>query len=275
MPNQRTIAMPDGAWAENAETNIPLPPVPGTAYRNPVVNLPEWRGGQRFEMIVDSSKWNQLFYLLTNMVRQIEQMGVPVWSPQTNYVVDSIVMGVDGVLYQAVAASGPSSVGAQPPPNSGFWEFAVTAPPAADSYALTVNDEASGADIVLGDLNDAAPVAPAGRQNVKWQRFGDHISASVPSPVTLTTNAPLTGGGSLDQNRTLGVNAAGAATSSADGTAGVVQLAADNAATTERGKAATPAGVAAMFNDRITYGTAALTAGTDALTSGVVYLQYE
>ena len=127
--------MPDGIWGENAETTIPLPPAPGTAYRNPIVNLNEWQGGHGFERIADSSKWNQLFYLLTGMVRAIEQTGIPVWSTMTNYSIGSITMGTDGNLYQAIAASGPSTVGAQPPPNTGYWKPAI----AGDNFTFTVN----------------------------------------------------------------------------------------------------------------------------------------
>ena len=141
MPDARTISMPDGVWAENADTVIPLPPVTGTAYRNPSVDLPEWQDGQRFGAIVDSAKLNQLLYLLTRIVRQIEQTGIPVWSPQTNYSIDSVAMGTDGTLYQATAASGPESGGTHPPPDAGYWKLAIATAPANDTYVLKVNGE--------------------------------------------------------------------------------------------------------------------------------------
>jgi len=36
-------------------------------------------------------------------------------------------------------------------------------------------------ETVLANFNDTNPAAPAGRQNVQWQRNGDNISASVPT----------------------------------------------------------------------------------------------
>ena len=37
-------------------------------------------------------------------------------------------------------------------------------------------------ETVLANFNDTNPAAPAGRQNVQWQRNGDNISASIPEP---------------------------------------------------------------------------------------------
>ena len=118
--------MPGGNWAENAETAIPIPPVPGTAYRNPTVDLAEWQRGWPYTKKVDSSKWNQLLYLLTSIVREIEQTGILTWSDQTNFLKDAMTMGTDGVLYHATAPSGPGvATGAQQPPNATYWKKAI------------------------------------------------------------------------------------------------------------------------------------------------------
>ena len=122
MAEQRTITMPKGNWADGAETTIPFPPETGTAYRNPNVNLSEWRAGHPFEAIVDSSKWNQLFYLLTAMVSAIEKNGILAWSQNTDYLVDAVAMGTNGILYQAKLASGPSGGSArEPSANPTYW----------------------------------------------------------------------------------------------------------------------------------------------------------
>lgn len=69
---------------------------------------------------------------------------------------------------------------------------------------------------------------------------------TVPTSRTISTTAPLTGGGDLSANRVLGISAATAATETTDGDPGSVVYAAGND-TTSWDKAATPAGVAAAL----------------------------
>ena len=120
----RKITIP-GIWAENAETDIPINPVPGIAYRNLDIDSTEFNIGQRYKKIVDSSILNQLLYTLTHMVRETEQMGVLEWSDLTDYKVNSLTMGLDGFLYQAIVPSGPANGGAKPPPNTYYWKTAL------------------------------------------------------------------------------------------------------------------------------------------------------
>jgi hypothetical protein len=64
-------------------------------------------------------------------------------------------------------------------------------------------------------------------------------NSAVQQSTTISTTAPLTGGGNLTTNRTFAISAATGATASADGSAGSVVYAADSD-TTARNKAATP-----------------------------------
>jgi len=92
---------------------------------------------------------------------------------------------------------------------------------------------ASLAEAILGVVADAA-ITPL---TLKGWADGHLIN----------TSTPLAGGGSIHNNLTLSINAAGAATASTAGAPGSVVYAADNAADTVRNQAATPAHVAAKI----------------------------
>jgi hypothetical protein len=69
------------------------------------------------------------------------------------------------------------------------------------------------------------------------------VATAAPKSTTISTTAPLTGGGNLTANRTFAISAAGAATATADGSAGSAIYAKDSDKTS-RNKAATPMNVA-------------------------------
>lgn len=98
---------------------------------------------------------------------------------------------------------------------------------------------ATAAETVTGTLATKA-IHPAG--------LASALGYYVPETRKINTQVPLTGGGVLSGDLTLGVSSAAAATATANGTVGGwVKLAADNAAETVRNMAATPAGVAAQI----------------------------
>ena len=100
---------------------------------------------------------------------------------------------------------------------------------AATTASFLTADESKLDGIEAGaDVTDAANVAAAG---------------AVMGTRTISTTAPLTGGGDLSTNRTLGVSAA------SDTAAGVVELATDaeTVTGTDTTRATTPAGVAAAI----------------------------
>jgi hypothetical protein len=72
------------------------------------------------------------------------------------------------------------------------------------------------------------------------------VATAAPKSTTISTTAPLTGGGNLTANRTLGISPAGAATATADGSAGSAIYAKDSD-TTSRNKSATPMNVATQI----------------------------
>lgn len=141
--DERTITMP-AQWANTANTTIPAPPVPGQAYRNTALSAETIATGQKYSQIADSAEWNQLHWLMSGLIREGEQYGVPRYSPYTDYPQHGICLGAeDGRLYAAVQPSGPNNGGAQPTSNSAYWSALL--PP----DALVVLDNVNIQDEIL------------------------------------------------------------------------------------------------------------------------------
>lgn len=123
--DERSISLPE-QWAKDAQTVIPAPPVPGIAYRNTAITPEQWAHGQDYSRVADSAQWNQMFWTMSGLLKFAEQYGIMPYSPFTDYPEFGICMGTDGVLYQALQASGPNNGGAQPTNNTAFWKHAVS-----------------------------------------------------------------------------------------------------------------------------------------------------
>ena len=134
--DERSINLP-GQWAKDAQTNVPVPPVPGVAYRNPGVDEALMAAGAAYKSYVDSSNWNQLQYLTTGLLGLAQKYGMLPYSSQTDYPVDGRCAGLNGLWYRAVQPSGPNNGGAQPLSNASYWIVADMLP--------TCTTEGSGA----------------------------------------------------------------------------------------------------------------------------------
>lgn len=121
-------------WAKNAQTNIPNPPIPGIAYRNNNLSTIDIENGQAYDKVYDSARYNQIDYCTTGLVQSMEQYGILPWSSLTNYPESALCMGLDGVIYQALQASGPANKEAYPTTDTEYWE----------SYATRVSSSGSG-----------------------------------------------------------------------------------------------------------------------------------
>ncbi len=132
--DERILTMP-GQWAESAQVNIPNPPLPGQAYRNVNIDAANIQQGQQYDRVYDSARHNQLNYLTTGLIQQAEQYGIMPYSRNTDYPEHAICLGLDGIGYQAVQASGPNNGGAQPTSNSTYWN-GVIGVSSSSAYAL-------------------------------------------------------------------------------------------------------------------------------------------
>lgn len=113
-----------GVFAEDANTVIPVTPVPGVAYRN--TNTSEVQNKEGFTYASpppDSAMTNQKLYISTSFTDTIDRHGIPGWSDQVNYDVPAIVWGTDGEFYYALQESGPGTgAGVQDPITSpAYW----------------------------------------------------------------------------------------------------------------------------------------------------------
>lgn len=110
-------------WAKSAQTDIPVPPVPGVAYRNTSQTAAEVESGQAYDKVFDSSRYNQFLYTVSGLVRLMEQHGILPYSELTEYAENGVCLGPDGSAYQALLPSGPgASGGAKPLENTTYWK---------------------------------------------------------------------------------------------------------------------------------------------------------
>ena len=91
-----------GIWAENAQTDIPTPPVAGVTYRDTTLNSTAIDKAWPFKTIVDSSDFNQHAFLQDTLIKEAEQYGVMRWNNTTTYKEGGFCLGQDGKLYQAL-----------------------------------------------------------------------------------------------------------------------------------------------------------------------------
>ena len=80
---QRTFAgVLNSIWGKNAQTTIPTQPVSGIAYRDTDA---EFESGQKYDSLGESSRWNQLLYLLSGLSEECSRFGILPWSSAQPY----------------------------------------------------------------------------------------------------------------------------------------------------------------------------------------------
>lgn len=107
-----------GIWAENAQTDIPTPPVAGVTYRDTTLNSTAIDKAWPFRTIVDSSDFNQHAFLQDTLIKEAEQYGVMRWNNTTTYKEGGFCLGQDGKLYQALR----DNKGKAPTENADDWK---------------------------------------------------------------------------------------------------------------------------------------------------------
>ena len=113
----RNTTLP-GIWAENAQTDIPTPPVAGVTYRDTTLNSTAIDKAWPFKTIVDSSDFNQHAFLQDTLIKESEQYGVMRWNNTTTYKEGGFCLGQDGKLYQAKR----DNQGKEPTANAYDWK---------------------------------------------------------------------------------------------------------------------------------------------------------
>lgn len=107
-----------GIWAENAQTDIPTPPVAGVTYRDTTLNSTAIDKAWPFKTIVDSSDFNQHAFLQDTLIKESEQYGIMRWNNTTRYKEGGFCLGQDGNLYQALR----DNQGKEPTSSTDDWK---------------------------------------------------------------------------------------------------------------------------------------------------------
>ncbi len=106
-------------WGRNANTNIPMPPVPNQPYRKEL-DADIIAQGQGYSTIADVSVWNEVLYQSTGVLDQLEKWGVLPWSSKTSYPAQALTLGTNGIIYRALVDNINVA-----PPNSAYWAVSV------------------------------------------------------------------------------------------------------------------------------------------------------
>lgn len=140
------------AWAEDGSTVIPNPPVAGTTYRDETVDEANIAEGQTYDGVADSARWNQLLYMMTSIMQDCLAHGILPWINTQDYLEGAVVMGSNGNLYKALAAS--KSVDPTTD-DTGKWELAGTINPAKVAAPMSYSSD-EGLKLNLGNSMQVA-----------------------------------------------------------------------------------------------------------------------
>jgi hypothetical protein len=150
----RTLAIPAQAGS-SAQTVIPDNPTPGTAYRNASLAVGTINQGWPYDTVVDSADQNQLMYLITGLLRLLEQTGILPWCATVAYPSAGVFcLGSDNQLYISLQAS----TGKNPTTEAAYWSlYSATIRPAKASGATVFSGTLAAAD-TFQDLDLSAVV---------------------------------------------------------------------------------------------------------------------
>lgn len=142
-----------GIWAENAQTEIPTPPVAGVTYRDTTLNSTTIDQAWPFKTIVDSSDFNQHTFLQDTLIKEAEQYGIMRWNNATSYKEGGFCLGQDGKIYQAKR----DNQGKEPTSNADDWKIFVFLPDQtgqAGKYLTTNGTDASWSEVNVDSKAD-------------------------------------------------------------------------------------------------------------------------
>jgi hypothetical protein len=102
--NRGSLSLP-GIFGSSASTTIPTPPTPGNSYRDTSLSDGDMAEAWPYAEIVLSEKFNQVMFLITSLLKQLEQQGILSWSSSVDYPAGAICFGSDAQVYTATQAS--------------------------------------------------------------------------------------------------------------------------------------------------------------------------
>lgn len=120
-----------GIWAENAETTLPIVPLPGIAYRNTGFSQADNEEGELYDSIPDSANFNQAMFIISSFTDTIDKHGTPGWYDMVDYdPLPALVWASDGKFYVALQPSGPNTAAGVRDPANGlepdYWQELIS-----------------------------------------------------------------------------------------------------------------------------------------------------
>lgn len=114
-------------FAANAETTLPVSPQVGRPYRNTGITSSIFKNGWPFSTVVNSADFNQIMYLITALLGEVESTGLLYWANNINYQTGALVSYSPSAnktnIMVALQPSGPDFGGYKSPgTNPTYWE---------------------------------------------------------------------------------------------------------------------------------------------------------
>lgn len=139
-----------GVFATNADTVIPVTPIPGTAYRDTTTSEANNELGEQYNTEANSATFNQKLFIISSFTDIMDSHGMVGWSDLVDYTLPAWTWGSDNNFYFALQASGPSGVGAQDPVSTvGYWQVFTngqTAIDQLDAFELALSNEVASSE---------------------------------------------------------------------------------------------------------------------------------
>lgn len=204
MSSTRNVKSP-GVFASAANTAIPPVPIAGVSYRDPVSGAAAVADGWPFAERVNSAEFNELMYRWTALLDILDRQGLLGYTNLVDYAVNAVVMGSDGLQYQAVLANGPATSLQDPVTASAYWRVMAT-PKAAAKAWVTFNG-------ITGTITSAYNVSSVTRtaSGVYTLNFPAGVLADANYVWTGSTGGYQTAGAVFGDNYLCGSGADGAA----------------------------------------------------------------
>ena len=144
----------DSIWGKDAQTSIPTQPVSGIAYRDTAA---EFETGQKYDSLGESSRWNQLLYLLTGLTSELANFGILPWSAAQPYSKGALCIGSDGTLWQAQTDIAASPTNPVPPgTDDNVWSRPKISGFVPDSIRVIAGTGMTGGGPLSGDVTLSA-----------------------------------------------------------------------------------------------------------------------
>lgn len=152
---QRTFAdILASIWGKDAQTSIPTQPVSGIAYRDTDA---EFESGQKYDSLGESSRWNQMLYLLTGLMSELTAFGILPWSAAQPYSKGALCIGSNGVLWQAQTDIVPNPTNpVVPGTDSSVWASPEISGTVPDSRRIIAGTGLTGGGPLSADVTLAA-----------------------------------------------------------------------------------------------------------------------